>query len=503
MNIVSLKSTRLVMALIASGAIGGASVAVFQNVHEAHALPAPLALTAPVTNPTMALTDFSQITEKYGPAVVNISVTGVTKVADDGPVASRGQHDDPFNNDPLFEFFRRFQQGQGQGKGPGQGQGAPRDTPSRGQGSGFIVSADGVVLTNAHVVRGAKEVVVKLTDRREFTAKVLGTDPKTDLAVLKIEAKDLPTVILGKTSDLRVGEWVLAIGSPFGFENTATAGIVSAKGRSLPDDNAVPFIQTDVPVNPGNSGGPLFNTRGEVIGINSQIYSRTGGYQGLSFAIPIDLALKIKNQIVAHGKVEHARLGVVVQEVNQSLADSFKLDKPEGALVASVERGGPAEKAGLEPGDVIRKVDGRALISSGDLPALIGLAAPGDKIQLDVWRKGSTEHIEARLGNSGEKGEQVASKEDGLARSRLGLGLRSLKPEELRQVGLENGLLIENVSGAAESAGVEQGDVLIAVNGTAVRNVEQVRAAVAKSAKSVALLIQRGDEKIFVPVRLG
>ena len=360
-----------------------------------------------------------------------------------------------------------------------------------------------MVLTNAHVVRGAKEVVVKLTDRREFTAKVLGTDPKTDLAVLKIEAKDLPTVILGKTSDLRVGEWVLAIGSPFGFENTATAGIVSAKGRSLPDDNAVPFIQTDVPVNPGNSGGPLFNTRGEVIGINSQIYSRTGGYQGLSFAIPIDLALKIKNQIVAHGKVEHARLGVVVQEVNQSLADSFKLDKPEGALVASVERGGPAEKAGLEPGDVIRKVDGRALISSGDLPALIGLAAPGDKIQLDVWRKGSTEHIEARLGNSGEKGEQVASKEDGLARSRLGLGLRSLKPEELRQVGLENGLLIENVSGAAESAGVEQGDVLIAVNGTAVRNVEQVRAAVAKSAKSVALLIQRGDEKIFVPVRLG
>ena len=503
MNTVSLKSTRLVMALIASGAIGGASVAVFQNAHVAHALSAPVALAAPVTNPPMALTDFSQITAKYGPAVVNISVTGVTKVSDDGPVASRGQHEDPFNNDPLFEFFRRFQQGQGKGQGQSQGQGVPRDTPSRGQGSGFIVSADGVILTNAHVVRGAKEVVVKLTDRREFTAKVLGADPKTDLAVLKIEAKDLPTVILGKTSDLRVGEWVLAIGSPFGFENTVTAGIVSAKGRSLPDDSAVPFIQTDVPVNPGNSGGPLFNTRGEVIGINSQIYSRTGGYQGLSFAIPIDLALKIKDQIVAHGKVEHARLGVVVQEVNQSLADSFKLDKPEGALVASVERGGPAEKAGLEPGDVIRKVDGRALISSGDLPALIGLAAPGDKIQLDVWRKGTTEHIEARLGNSGEKGEQVASKEDGLARGRLGLGLRSLKPEELRQVGLENGMLIENVSGAAESAGVEQGDVLIAVNGTAVKNVEQVRAAVAKSAKSVALLIQRGDEKIFVPVRLG
>ncbi len=497
MNTVSLKSTRLVVALIAAGAIGGASVSVFQNVHVAHALSVPAALSAPVAGTPMALTDFSQITAQYGPAVVNISVTGMTKTSNDGPVASRGQREDPFNNDPFFEFFRRFQQGQG------QGQGTPRETPTRGQGSGFIVSPDGVILTNAHVVRDAKEVVVKLTDRREFTAKVLGADPKTDVAVLKIEAKNLPTVTLGKTSDLRVGEWVLAIGSPFGFENTVTAGIVSAKGRSLPDDSAVPFIQTDVPVNPGNSGGPLFNTRGEVIGINSQIYSRTGGYQGLSFAIPIDLALKIKDQIVAHGKVEHARLGVVVQEVNQSLADSFKLDKPEGALVASVEKGGPAEKAGLEPGDVIRKVDGRTLISSGDLPALIGLAAPGDKIQLEVWRKGSTERIEARLGNASEKGEQVASKEDGTPHGRLGLSLRSLKPDELRQAGVENGMLIENVSGAAESAGVERGDVLIAVNGTAVKNLEQVRAAVAKSAKSVALLIQRGDEKIFVPVRLG
>ena len=375
--------------------------------------------------------------------------------------------------------------------------------PTRGQGSGFIVTADGVILTNAHVVRDAKEVIVKLTDRREFTAKVLGADPKTDVAVLKIDARNLPVVNLNKTTDLKVGEWVLAIGSPFGFENTVTAGVVSAKGRSLPDDSAVPFIQTDVAVNPGNSGGPLFNTRGEVIGINSQIYSHTGGYQGLSFAIPIDLALKIKDQIVAHGKVEHAKLGVVVQEVNQALADSFKLDKPEGALVSQVEKGGPADKAGLQPGDVIRKVDGRAVISSGDLPAAIGVAAPGDKVQLEVWRKGSTEHMEARLGNAAQKGEQVARKEDGAAHGRLGLALRSLKPEELRQAGVENGLLVENVSGAALSAGVEQGDVLIAVNGTAVTNIEQVRAAVAKSDKSVALLIQRGEDKIFVPVRLG
>ena len=253
--------------------------------------------------------------------------------------------------------------------------------PARGQGSGFIVSSEGIILTNAHVVRDAIEVTVKLTDRREFRAKVLGADPKTDVAVLKIEAKNLPVVTMGKVSNLRVGEWVLAIGSPFGFENTVTAGVVSAKGRSLPDDSAVAFIQTDVAVNPGNSGGPLFNTRGEVVGINSQIYSRSGGYQGLSFAIPIDLAEKIKNQIVATGKVEHARLGVSVQEVNQAFADSFKLDKPEGALVSSVEGGTPADRAGLQPGDVIRKLNGQPVVSSGDLPAMIGLATPGDTVK--------------------------------------------------------------------------------------------------------------------------
>jgi serine protease Do len=235
-------------------------------------------------------------------------------------------------------------------------------------------------------VSGAREVTVKLTDRREFRAKVLGADAKTDIAVLKIEASNLPVATLGKTSDLKVGEWVLAIGSPFGFENTVTAGVVSAKGRSLPDDSAVPFIQTDVAINPGNSGGPLFNTRGEVVGINSQIYSRSGGYQGVSFAIPIDVTARIKNQIVATGKAEHARLGVAVQEVNQAFADAFKLDKPEGALVSMVEKGSPADKAGLQSGDVIRQVDGQPVVSSGDLPAVIGRAAPGDTITLEVWR---------------------------------------------------------------------------------------------------------------------
>ena len=501
MSNLSLKSSRLVLALLAAGVIGGASVTALQYTPVAHALqvqPAGAA-ASPAASAPMALPDFSKITAQYGPAVVNISVTGTRKTSSDSPVARRGQRDDPFGNDPFLEFFRRFQQGQGQG----QGQGTPREMPTRGQGSGFIVSSDGIILTNAHVVRDATEVMVKLTDRREFVAKVLGADTKTDLAVLKIEAKNLPVVLLGKTSDLKVGEWVLAIGSPFGFENTVTAGVVSAKGRSLPDDSAVPFIQTDVAVNPGNSGGPLFNTQGEVVGINSQIYSRSGGYQGLSFAIPIDLALKVKDQIVKTGKVEHARLGVVIQEVNQTLADSFKLDKPEGALVASVEKGGPAEKAGLQVGDVIRKVDGVAVVSSGDLPAAIGLSTPGAKVTLEVWRKGSTQLIEARLGSAGDKAAQVASSDDAAPRGRLGLALRALRPDELRQAGVENGLLIEDSTGAAATAGVQAGDVLIAVNGTPVKNVEQVRSAVGKSAKSVALLIQRGDEKIFVPVRLG
>ena len=499
MNTVSLKSTRLVVALIAAGAIGGASVSVFQNVHVAHALSVPAALSAPVAGTPMALTDFSQITAQYGPAVVNISVTGMTKTSNDGPVASRGQREDPFNNDPLFEFFRRFQQG----PGAGRGNGGQQEMPTRGQGSGFIVSSDGIILTNAHVVKDAREVTVKLTDRREFRAKVLGADPKTDVAVLRIDAKNLPVVTLGKTADLKVGEWVLAIGSPFGFENTVTAGVVSAKGRSLPDDSAVPFIQTDVAVNPGNSGGPLFNARGEVVGINSQIYSRSGGYQGVSFAIPIDIAWKIKNQIVTTGKAEHAKLGVAVQEVNQAFANSFKLDKPEGALVSSVEKGGPADKAGLQAGDVIRQVNGQPIVSSGDLPAIIGLAAPGDSVKLDVWRQGAAKEITARLANANDKTQTAANNKEALAQGKLGLALRPLQDSEKRDSGIDSGLLVQDASGPAAMAGVQSGDVLIAVNGTAVKNIEQVKAAVAKSEKSVALLIQRGNDKIFVPVNLG
>ena len=298
----------------------------------------------------------------------------------------------------------------------------------------------------------------------------------------------------------------MAIGSPFGFENTVTAGVVSAKGRSLPDDSAVPFIQTDVAVNPGNSGGPLFNSRGEVVGINSQIYSRSGGYQGVSFAIPIDVATRIKDQIVATGKVEHARLGVAVQEVNQAFADSFKLDKPEGALVSTVEKGGPADAAGLLPGDVIRKVNGQAIVSSGDLPAVIGMAAPGDSMRLDVWRQGSAKELTAKLGNASDKAgdkTSIASNNDAQSQGKLGLALRPLQPEEERESGINGGLLVQQASGPSALAGVQQGDVLISVNGTPVKNIDQVRSAIAKSEKSVALLIQRGEDKIFVPVNLG
>ena len=500
MKSTALNNTRLVAALLAAGVIGGAGVGAFNAAHSPAAAagsPPAVVASSPAAVP-MALPDFSQITERYGPAVVNISVTGTTKVSNDSPLA-QGEGD-PLANGDIAEFLRRFQQGQRPGRG---GPGAAREMPTRGQGSGFIVSADGIILTNAHVVRDAKEVTVKLTDRREFRARVLGADARTDVAVLKIEASRLPVATLGKTSDLKVGEWVLAIGSPFGFENTVTAGVVSAKGRSLPDDSAVPFIQTDVAINPGNSGGPLFNTRGEVVGINSQIYSRSGGYQGVSFAIPIDVANRIKNQIVATGKVEHARLGVAVQEVNQAFANSFKLDKPEGALVSTVEKGSPADKAGLQPGDVIRQVNGQPIVSSGDLPAVIGLATPGDSVKLSIWRQGAAKELTARLANADEKSAQAAARSDAPAQGKLGLALRPLQPDEQRESGIDSGLLVQQASGPAALAGIQSGDVLLSINGVPVKNIEQVRVAVAKSEKSVALLIQRGDNKIFVPVNLG
>ncbi len=483
---VRLNSPRaLAAALAAAGVIGAVGAGAYTS---AGAVGTPAAAPAAAA-PLVTMPDFSTITSRDGPAVVNISVTGTTKTAMEGMAGI-----DP--DDPMFEFFRRF------GGQPGQ-RGQQREVPVRGQGSGFIVNADGIILTNAHVVKDASEVTVKLTDRREFRAKVLGSDPKTDIAVLKIDAKNLPTLQLGSTKDLKVGEWVLAIGSPFGFENSVTAGVVSAKGRSLPDDSYVPFLQTDVAINPGNSGGPLLNTRGEVVGINSQIYSRSGGYQGVSFAIPIDVAIQVKDQIVATGKVSHARLGVAVQEVNQAFADSFKLDKPEGALVSNVEKGGPADEAGLRSGDVIRKVDGEPIVASGDLPALIGQKKPGSRVALDVWRQGERHEISARLGDASEKASTVAKKDAGPGQGKLGLALRPLQPQEKREARVDAGLLIEDAGGPAALAGVQPGDVLLAINGTPARTVEQVREVAAKADKSVALLIQRDGDRIFVPVRLG
>jgi serine protease Do len=497
MNARFFTSKRIVIALASAGVVATAGVGVYAN---AKAVPAtPSAPIVTMTAPAVSLPDFSEITARYGPAVVNISVTGMRKTAmDDSPEESGMRRHglprvDP--NDPFFEFFRRFQ-------GPEFGMPGPQGMPVRAQGSGFIISPDGVILTNAHVVRDAKEVIVKLTDRREFRAKVLGSDPKTDIAVLKIDAKSLPTVSLGSARNLKVGEWVLAIGSPFGFENSVTAGVVSAKGRSLPDDSFVPFIQTDVAVNPGNSGGPLFNTRGEVVGVNAQIYSQTGGYQGLSFAIPIDLATKVKDQIAATGKASHARLGVTIQEVNQTLADSFKLDKPEGALVSSVDKGSAADHAGLRAGDVIRKFSGQPIISSGDLPALVGQAAPGEKVSLEIWREGKREERTATLGDAGDKTTTLATSNESIGQGKLGLALRPLQPQEKQEAGVD-GLLIEDAGGPSARAGVQPGDVLIAINGTPAKSVEQVRSLVAKADKSVALLIQRGSDKIFIPVRMG
>jgi serine protease Do len=436
------------------------------------------------------LPDFSDIAARNGPAVVNISVTGSTRVGyeqqgDDAAAA----------DDPLFEFFRRFQSPQGRS--------SVREVPVRGHGSGFIVSTDGVIMTNAHVVRGASEVMVKLTDRREFRAKVLGSDSKTDIAILKIEAQNLPQVALAANDTLRVGEWVLAIGSPFGFDSTVTAGVVSAKGRSLPDDSNVPFIQTDVAINPGNSGGPLFNARGEVVGVNSQIFSQTGGYQGVSFAIPIDVANHVRRQIVATGKVAHAKLGVTVQEVNQSFADSFKLASPEGALVANVEPGGPADKAGLQAGDVVRSMNGRAIIGSVDLPAQVGGAAPGDEITLDLWRDGKMMTLAATLGDAMDKVQGTEREGASSGKLKLGLALRPLQAAELRASSVRSGLLVEDADGAAANAGVQRGDVLLSINGNPVGTLAEVRELLARSTKSVALLVLRGNDRIFIPVKLG
>ena len=441
---------------------------------------------APATTPARTLPDFSVLVEQYGPAVVNISTTArVHTQAQELQIPGEP-------GDPFYEFFRRFQIPVPEG-----------DTIRRGVGSGFIVSADGYILTNAHVVDDASEVTVKLTDNREFNAKVIGTDRRTDVALVKIDAKSLPVVRIGEAAKSKVGEWVAAIGSPFGLENTVTAGIISAKSRSLPDENYVPFIQTDVAINPGNSGGPLFNMAGEVIGINSQIYSRTGGYMGLSFAVPIEVAMKVKNDLQKYGKVSRGRLGVTIQGVNKELADSFGLKKPQGALVAAVEAKSPAEKAGIKTGDIILAVDGRDVESSVDLPRVIGESRPGTQVKLKIWRQGETKELSASLGEAPAEKVARADPERKTKPSKLGVSVRPLTEQERKQIESEGGLLVEQAEGPAARAGVQAGDVILAFNNQAVKSVDQLRRLVDRSRGSIALLIQREGNKIYVPIRLG
>ena len=451
---------------------------------------------------TRDLPDFADLAEKQGVAVVNISATQVLR----GHPRIGGF---PFDeDDPAFEFFRRF--------APRQFPNIPnmpREFENKSLGSGFIVSGDGYILTNAHVVDAADEVIVKLTDKREFKAKVIGADKRTDVALIKIEAGGLPTVRLGDPTKLRVGEWVVAIGSPFGFENTVTAGIVSAKGRSLPQENFVPFIQTDVAINPGNSGGPLFNMKGEVIGINSQIYSRTGGFMGLSFAIPIDVAMEVQSQLRASGKVSRGRLGVAIQEVTKELADSFGLSKPQGALVASVEKGSPADKGGIEAGDVILKFNDKPVIQSSDLPRQVGNTKPGTRATLQVWRNGATKELsltvgempdELATGRSSKRGKPA----EAAPANRLGLILIEPTAEQKRQLSIRNGLIVEEVRNGARTD-LRQGDILLALiqKGvqTEIRTVDQFNSLLSKTDKdtNVTLLIKRGDSQTFVTIKGG
>ena len=436
------------------------------------------------------LPDFTGLVEKQGPAVVNVSTTQIIRHAQGFPNVPE--------NDPFYEFFRRF--------APQM----PREQESQSLGSGFIISTDGYIMTNAHVVDSADKITVRLTDKREFSAKVIGADKRTDVALLKIEATGLPTITVGDPDKLKVGEWVVAIGSPFGFDSSVTAGIVSAKGRSLPQENFVPFIQTDVAINPGNSGGPLFNMNGEVVGINSQIYTRSGGSMGLSFAIPIDVATQVTEQLRTTGKVTRGRIGVMIQELTLELAESFGLSKPVGALISHVEKDGPADKAGIEASDVILKFDGKPVESSSDLPRIVAATKPGSRVVIELWRKGGVRRITVEVGKMPEDGKLARSAKelaDDVAEmiSRLGIAVIELTREQLQELQVKGGLLVEEVKGsAARAAGLQQGDVLLAIGNMPIRSLRQFNEILKQvpRGRNVALLVRRGDAALYVAIRL-
>lgn len=445
------------------------------------------------------LPDFTELAEKQGPAVVNISITSV--VHGNGMMGFPGMPQD----EQLQEFLRRFGF---PGVPGGQGQEGGQEFKSQSLGSGFIISADGYILTNAHVVSEADEVLVKLSDKREFKAKIIGADKRTDVALIKIEATNLPKVTIGDPSTLKVGEWVAAIGSPFGLENTMTAGIVSAKGRALPQENFVPFIQTDVAINPGNSGGPLFNLRGEVVGVNSQIYSKSGGSMGLSFSIPIDVAIDISNQLKANGKITRGWLGIAIQELTKELAESFGMKNANGALIAGVEKNGPADKGGLEPGDVITKFDGKAVNTSSDLPRIVGNTKAGKIVPVEIMRKGAAKTLKIGVGESPTEPSENVSPAKEKAKSepnKIGLMLRELTPQQKQKLNGKNGLLVIESTGAAAQAGIRRGDVVLGLNNSESQSVElfnkQINAVPA--GKTVAVLVLRGENTLYVPIKVS
>jgi serine protease Do len=462
---------------------------------------APPVNAAPAAPLVSGLPDFTALVERYGPAVVNLQVSARART-----VQSRGRREQG-SEDPLEDFLRQY----GFPGGIPRGQ-APQQPP-RGQGSGFLVSTDGYIITNAHVVEGATDITVKLTDRREFPAKVVGFDQRTDVAVIKIEGKDLPTVRIGDPSKLRPGQWVVAIGSPFGMENSVTAGIVSATSRDLEDSQYVPFIQTDVAVNPGNSGGPLFNLAGEVVGINSQIYSQSGGYQGLSFAIPIDMANDVREQLVKNGRVTRSKIGIGIQPLDADLAESLGLDRPRGALVGSVDEGGPADKAGIKSGDVILSVDGRPVDGNAALPVMISSMRPGTTTELEVWTDRKLRKVTARVVENTEAATAVREPQGRGGNNKgdqqpvaqvLGMSLRQLTTAEKQDAQTQGSLVVEEVEGAAQDAGLLPGDIILGVAGARVKTVAELQAAIASAKRfspKVALNIQRGERQLYLPIR--
>ncbi|MEP6964605.1 MAG: DegQ family serine endoprotease [Polaromonas sp.] len=464
------------------------------------ALGATVALlpATPASAQTRTLPDFTDLVDQVGPSVVNIRTLEKVKASSAGGV-----------DEQMLEFFKRFgiPVPPNMPKAPRPDRNQPDEDQPRGVGSGFILTADGFVMTNAHVVEGADEVLVTLTDKREFKAKIIGADKRSDVAVVKIEATGLPAVKIGDINRLRVGEWVMAIGSPFGLENTVTAGIVSAKQRDTGD--YLPFIQTDVAINPGNSGGPLINMRGEVVGINSQIYSRSGGFQGISFAIPIDEASRVSDQLRSNGKVTRGRIGVQIDQVSKEIAESIGLGKAQGALVRGVESGAPAEKAGMEAGDIIIKFDGKPIEKASDLPRMVGNVKPGTRSVVTVFRRGAAKDLTVTIAEV--EPEKPARKAAGaestppaaVQANALGLVVSELNEAQKKELKIKGGVKIDAVEGAAVKAGLRENDVIIQMGNTEVTNVKEFDAALAKAgkAKPVTLLVRRGELAQYVVVR--